>query len=230
MTISSPWVPRLVLGGAAIGLLAAIISIAVGRGGPEKITITGGEQVQELIAGIAQDGAYLGPPDAAVTITVFNDLQCPSCAEYELETVDPLIEEYARTGRARLEFRNFSLGQTETTKSAYGATAAGEQDREWQYVELLFRNQGAAPENTVTDEFLQDVGNAIPDFDLDAWKEAVTSSEVKSRVESDAKLAIDLRLTAQPAIVVSGPNGTRQLEGKPSQADVEAAVAAVGGA
>jgi protein-disulfide isomerase len=217
------------LGALAIGLLAAIISIAVGQGGPEEIRIDGAGQVQELIAGVAQDGPYLGPSDAAVTIAVFNDLQCPSCADYQLETVDPLIEEYARGGQARLEFHNFSLGQTDTTKAAYAATAAGEQDREWQYVELFFRNQDAAPQGTVTDEFLQDIGNAIPDFDLDSWKTARDSPEVKARVESDAKLAIDLRLSAQPAIGVSGPGGTRQLEDKPSQAEVEAAVAAVGG-
>jgi protein-disulfide isomerase len=217
------------LGALAIGLLAAIISIGVGTGGPEKITITGGEQVQQLIAGIAQDGPYLGPSDAAVTITVFNDLQCPSCADYELQTVDPLIEEYARSGTARLEFRNFSLGQTDTTQAAYAATAAGEQDREWQYVDLFFRNQDAAPQHTVTDEFLQDIGNAIPDFDRDAFNQARDSADVKARVESDAQLAIDLRLTAQPAIVVTGPSGTRRLEGKPSVADVEGAVAAVGG-
>jgi len=217
------------LGLGAIGLLAAIISIAVGQGGPEKIKIKGGEQVQQLIAGIAQDGPYLGPSGAAVTIAVFNDLQCPSCADYQLQTVDPLIEEYARTGQARLEFHNFSLGQTDTTKAAYAATAAGEQDREWQYLEMFFRNQGAAPQGTVTDEFLQDIGNAIPDFDLDAWKKARNSPEVRTRVESDVKLAIDLRLPAQPAIAVSGPAGTRQLEDKPSVSDVESAVTAVGG-
>jgi protein-disulfide isomerase len=222
-------VPRLLLGAGGIALFAAIISISVGQGGPEKITITGGEQVQQLIAGIAQDGPYLGPSDAPVTISVFNDLQCPSCADYELGTVDPLIEEYARSGTARLEFRNFSLGQTDTTQAAYAATAAGEQDREWQYVDLFFRNQDAAPQHTVTDEFLTDIGNAIPDFDRDAWNKARESADVKARVESDAQLAIDLRLTAQPAIVVTGPNRTRQLEGKPSVAEVEAAVTAVGG-
>ena len=222
--------PRVLLAAGVIGLLAAIISIAVGQGGPEKIEITGTERVQQLVAGIAQDGPYLGPSDAEVTVTVFNDLQCPSCADYQLGTVDPVIEEYARTGRARLEFRNFSLGQAETTTSAYAATAAGEQDREWQYIELLFRNQEAAPQGTVTDEFLQDIGNAIPDFDLDAWKRARSSAEVKGRVEADAQLAIDLRLTAQPAIVITGPTGEpRKLEGKPSVAEVESAVAAVAG-
>src|SRR5205823_14941707 len=124
------------------------------------------DQVQQLLGGIQEDGPYLGPPDATVTIGVFNDLQCSTCDVYELDTVDPLIEEYARTGKARLEFHNYSLGQAETTKAAYAATAAGEQDREWQFVELFFRNQDAAPGHFVSDQFLDDIGNTITDLDL----------------------------------------------------------------
>src|SRR5436305_8315630 len=122
-------VPRLLLAAGAIGLLGASVSISIGEGGPKVIKISGGDQVQQLIAGIQQDGPYLGTPDAKVTIDVFTDLQCSTCDTYEIETVDPLIEQYARTGKARFEFRNYSLGQAETTKAAYAATAAGAQDR-----------------------------------------------------------------------------------------------------
>ena len=122
--------------------------------------------------------------------------------------------------QARFEFRNFSLGEAETTKAAYAAAAAGEQDREWQYVDLFFRNQDEAPAHTVSDEFLDDIGNAIPDFDLDAWREARDSPEVADRVEADVKLAADLGLPAfGPAVVVSGPNGTKLLEDSPSKED-----------
>jgi len=226
----SPWLPRLLLGAGLIALLTAIVSISVGEGGPQRITIGGGSEVQQLVAGIPQDGPYLGPQGSAVTIAVFNDLQCASCDDYELQTVDPLIEEYARTGDARLEFRHFSLGSAETTAAAYAAAAAGEQDREWQYVELLFRNQDEAPGHTVSDQFLEDIGNAIPDFDLDAWRTARDSAEVKDRVEADGTLAADLKLPAQPAIVVDGPAGTKRLVDSPSKEDVDAAVAAVVGA
>jgi protein-disulfide isomerase len=226
----NPWLPRLLLGAGAVGLLAAVVSLSVGEGGPETIAISGGEQTQQLIAGIPQDGPYLGPSDAAVTITVFNDLQCPSCADYEHDTVNPLIEEYARDRDARLEFRHLSLQEAETTKAAFAAAAAGEQDREWQYVDLLFRNQDEAPARTVSDEFLEDVGSAIPNFDLDAWKRARDSPEVADRVEADVRLAADLRLRGEgPAVVVTGPGGTEVLQDSPSEQDVEAAVAAVGG-
>src|SRR5215212_7825529 len=225
----SRWVPRLLLGAGAVGLGVAIVSLAIGTGGPQVIKIRGAGQVQELLGGIQQDGSSLGPPEGSVTISVFTDLQCSTCDAYEIQVVDPLIEEYARTDRGRLEFHNYSLGQAETTKAAYAATAAGQQDREWQFVELFFRNQDAAPGHTVTDEFLDDLGNTITDLDLDAWRRARESAAVRDRVEADGRLAADLGLRVNgPSIVVDGPAATKVLQDGPSKQEVDAAVAAVG--
>jgi protein-disulfide isomerase len=222
-------VPRLLLGAGAVGLIAAIVSIAVGTGGPKVIKLKGGDEVQELVGGIQQDGADLGPPSAPVTISVFNDLQCSTCDDYEIHTVDPLIEEYARSGEAKLEFHNYSLGQAETTKAAYAATAAGQQDREWQFVETFFRNQNAAPGGMVSEEFLNNIVNSITDLDRDTWQRDMESPEVKARVDADAQLAADYGLRVNgPSIVVEGPGGTKVLQDAPSQQDVEAAVASVG--
>jgi protein-disulfide isomerase len=223
-------VPRLLLGAGAVALSAAIVSISVGTGGPKVIKVLGGVLVLELLGGIQQDGADLGPPDAPVTISVFNDLQCSSCDDYQVHTVDPLIERYARTGQAKFEFRNYSLGQAETTKAAFAATAAGEQDREWLFVDMFFRNQDVAPAHTVSEEFLNDIGNSITELDLNTWRKAMESPEVKARVEADGQLAADYGLRVNgPSIVVEGPGGTKVLQDAPSQQEVEDAVAAVGG-
>ena len=218
--------PRLLLGAGAVGLIAAIVAIAVGTGGPKVIKLKGGDQVQELVGGIQQDGADLGPPSAPVTISVFNDLQCSTCDDYEIHTVDPLIEEYARSGEAKLEFHNYSLGQAETTKAAYAATAAGQQDREWQFVETFFRNHNAAPGGMVSEEFLNNIVNSITDLDRDTWQRDMESPEVKARVDADAQLAADYGLRVNgPSIVVEGPGGTKVLQDAPTQQEVEAAVA-----
>ncbi len=228
--MTTPWLPRLLLGVGIVGVLAAIISISVGTGGPKVIKISGGDGVQELLGGIQQDGAYLGSPDAPVTISLFTDLQCSTCDTYQLDTVDPLIEEYGRGSEVRFQLHNYSLGQADVTQSAYAATAAGDQDREWFFAELFFRNQDEAPSGTVTDEFLDDIGNSITDLDLDTWHNDMASQSVKERVDADQKLAAEygLRIEA-PSIIVDGPGGTKVLQDGPTKAQVDAAVAAVSG-
>jgi len=229
--MSSPWVPRVLLGVGLAGLIGAIISLSVGTGGPKVIKITGGDAVQELLGGVQQNGASLGDPNAPVTVALFTDLQCSTCDTYELETVDPLIEEYARESEVRFEFHNYSLGQAEVTQAAYAATAAGEQDVEWQFADLFFRNQNAAPNGTVTSQFLDDIGNAIDSFstlDVGQWHQDMDSPQVKDSVDADQKLAAQygLRINA-PSIVVVGPSGTKVLQDGPSKAEVDAAVADV---
>jgi protein-disulfide isomerase len=231
--MSSPWVPRVLLGVGLAALVGAIISLSVGTGGPKVIKIIGGDAVQELLGGVQQNGASLGDPNAPVTVALFTDLQCSTCDTYELETVDPLIEENARESDVRFEFHNYSLGQAEVTQAAYAATAAGQQDVEWQFADLFFRNQDAAPNGTVTSQFLDDIGNAIDSFstlDVGQWQRDMDSPEVKDSVDADQKLAAQygLRINA-PSIVVDGPGGTKVLQDGPSKDEVDAAIAQVSG-
>ena len=183
--------------------------------------------MQELYGGVRQDGTRIGDPDAPVTIGVFNDLQCAPCRHYQLHVVDPLVAEYARGSTAQLEFHNFSLGATDTTVAAFAATAAGLEDREWQYIDLFFRNQGQAGPRGVTPQFMNDIANAIPELDSVQWHHDRGSAKVEATVESDAKIAADYKLPAQPAIVVSGANGSRTLDDSPPKRQVDAAVRAL---
>jgi protein-disulfide isomerase len=223
----SPWLPRVVLGVLGLAVLAAIVSISVGQGGSDRVTISGAGEMQQLIGGIQQDGAYIGDPDAPVTATVFNDLQAPIGADFQLDVVDPLIEEYVRTGDVRLELRHYSFTGRATNLAAYGAVSAGEQDRQWQFADLFFRNQNEAPGATVTDEFLRDIANAVPELDAEAWEDDLDSAEVADRVEADGDLATQLEVPAAPAVVVTGPTTTRELDDGPTLSEIEAAIASV---
>jgi protein-disulfide isomerase len=218
-------VPRVLLALAVIALASGIISIAVGNGGPGAPALIGGvNDVQRIFGGIHQDDAYLGPDDADVTITVFNDIQCKPCGSYEIDVVDPLVEEYARTGEARLEFRHFPLAANPTTLAAIAAEAAGVQDRQWQYLDTFVRNQEAISKEVLDEDVLREVAEAVPELDVDQWESDYDDPASEQRVRDDASLGDDLKLTAEPAVVVSGPGGQRQLTESPSDAEIEAAV------
>lgn len=212
-----------------VGVIAAIYSISVGSGGPQAQRIGGVNDVQRIFGGIAQDGAYLGPQDGETTITVFNDLQCGPCAEWEIDTVDPLVEEYARTDEARLEFRHFSLAPNDTTLAAIAAEAAGVQERQWQYLDTFVRNIDETRTRAIDEEYLREVAEAVPELEPEQWAEDFNSPEAEELVREDAMLAAELKLPAEPAVVVSGPGGQRQLIETPTLEQIEAAVAQVSG-
>jgi protein-disulfide isomerase len=220
-------VPRVLLIVGGVAVIAAIVSIAVGEGGPTAADVSGVNDVQRIFGGIEQDGAYLGPGDAETTVTVFNDIQCDPCAGYEIEVIDPLVEEYARTGTARFEFRHFSLAPNDTTLAAIASEAAGAQARQWQYLDTFVRNQDLAISRDVDEDVLREIAEAVPQLEVDRWQEDFEAPESEELVRADAMLAAELELPADPAVVVSGPGGQRELTESPSAAAIESAITGV---
>jgi protein-disulfide isomerase len=212
---------------AAIGI-AAIASLSLDEGETDPIEITGASSVQRLLGGIRQLDQRLGDDDAAVTIEVFNDLQCEPCAAWQLDVVEPLIEDEVRAGEAKLLFRHFTTSERASTLAAFGAVAAGEQGDEWQFLELFFRNQAEAAEHGVTDEFLERIAGAILEFNVERWQQDFDDPEVQERIDADAELAGQRRLPGEPAVVVTGPGGDRELVESPPLEEIEAAIAEVG--
>ena len=79
-----------------------------------------------------------------------------------------------------------------------------------------------------TDEdFLTDVARAVPELELEVWQEDRLAPEALETVEADADEAVDLKLSADPAVIVTGPGGEERLEGAPTSEEIEAAVEAV---
>jgi protein-disulfide isomerase len=208
--------------------LFVIASLSLDKGDEDPIEITGASEVQKLVGGIQQDGRVLGDDSAPVTVQVFNDLQCPHCADYELDVIDPLIENEVRDGDVKLEFHHFSTGARNTGLAAYGAVDAGIQDYQWQFIELFFRNQDEAKDKGVTDEFLEKVAGAILEFNVERWQNDFDNDEVQGAVEDDANLVADLKLPAEPAVIVDGPTQTIKLIEQPSLDDIRAAIEQAG--
>jgi protein-disulfide isomerase len=218
------WIPITLLSVAAIALLAALISISVGENTVEDYRIEEAGEVQQLIAGIRQLDDRLGPEDAPVSIEVFIDIQIPSGAQYMADVVDPLIEEYVRTEEANMILRHFPLGPKPVTEGSIAAEAAGFQDRQWQFAELYARNLELAPEQGITQGFLNEVAAVVPKLDVTQWEEDVESGEAEELAAADEQIAAESAFSAAPAVIVTGAGGTEVMEDGPSLEEVEAAI------
>ena len=228
----SPWVPRVLLAVLVVCVGYAIIAIAVGEGGPQAVEIEGRPEVQRLIAGIRQEEERLGSSDAPVEIELFTDIRSVPGAEFQSEVVNPVISEYVRTERAQINLRHNSFGRTAVTEAAIAADAAGAQGHQWQYAELVLRNLGIVDEDGVDEEFLGEIAEVTPGLDADEWEvefadELALQSDdpdYESAVDADGKLAFELKLPAQPVMLVTGPGGSETLDEVPTLDEARLAI------
>jgi protein-disulfide isomerase len=226
-----PRLVGLIVLAVVVGLLGfAIVSISIGTGTEGQIKITGAEETQSLLGGIQEDGARIGPGDAPVTVQIFNDLQCDPCSDWNRDVVVPLIGGPVRAGQIQMIFHHFPISPASGFfLGSYAAVAAAKQDYEWQFIELFFANQDEAKKHGATQDFLNNVARAIGvgNFNVEQWQNDMNDSDIVQTLKDDETLAADRHLPAEPAVVVGGPNGTRQLIESPSLADVQAAIAQV---
>jgi protein-disulfide isomerase len=217
------------LGGILIVGLFVIASLSLDEGDTEEIEITGAGEVQQLVGGIRQLGPRLGLEDAPVTVELFSDVQCEPCADYQLETIDPLIADEVRGGDVKLIFHHYSMDADRATGvGGFGAVAAGLQDHQWQFIELFMRNQDEAPNDVISQPFLDQVANGVLNLNVEQWQRDF-NEEIRETLEEDEMLAVHRRLPLEPAVVVTGPRGDRELIESPSLDEIRAAIDQVSG-
>ena len=67
------------------------------------------------------DTPYIGNPEAPLTIAYWTDYQCPFCKRFESDTLNQVIEQYVKTGKAKIAFKDFPfLGNDSLTDALYG--------------------------------------------------------------------------------------------------------------
>lgn len=158
---------RLWLLGASFTLVAVLVAIAIGVSGDEDEagTTTGkpehAAEVLKLYDGIPQRGTELGNPKAPYTLVEFADLQCPFCGEFARDALPEVVRRYVRTGKVKLVFRSLKFIGEDSEEAARMAQAAGQQNKLFQFVDLVFHNQGAEKSGWVDDAYLRRIAAAV---------------------------------------------------------------------
>lgn len=221
-----------ILAVAAGALLVGIIGMATREPGNEYDDVVGVGDMRQIFGGVRQLDDRLGEEDAPVQMQLFLDAQSETYRDQFLETVPPLVTGPVRDGRLKLLYRNRSLTRNATELSFYGIEAAANQGYGWQFAYLMFRNQEAAKEQGLDDEFLTRLAEAIEYLDLEEWKRDFArgkeeGSQMNADLQAEDEIAIGLKIRDKPAATVNGPNGTVTVQDAPDLAELEAAMAEV---
>jgi protein-disulfide isomerase len=216
------------VGIAAVGIAAGLIVVSVvGSGGKKAApaavtssasstttapggTANGTAATKELFRGIPQRLNVLGNPQAPVTMVEFADLQCPFCREFALGGLPAIVREYVRPGKVKLVFAGLAFIGPDSEAALRATYAAGLQSRLWEFLDLLYRNQGAENSGWVTDGLLREVGSSIAGLDVDAMLAARQTAEVDNAILATNQQANSAHVNSTPTFFAGRTGGTLQ--------------------
>lgn len=92
-----------------------------------------------------------GDENAPVTIVEFSDYQCPFCRSFYESSLPQIREQYVKTGKARIVFKDFPLSfHPDAPKAAEAARCAGDQGKYFDMHDAIYQGQGPANLGTVS--------------------------------------------------------------------------------
>ena len=205
--------------------------------------ITGDDYIGKVVnviryhntSGISTDGdPFLGMAGAPIDIIAFIDIQCPSCIRFHVVTLPDLEEQYLNTGLARLTYRDFPdrNAYPNAVNAAAAAKCAGDQDRYWEYRDVLSDRAGywgdlsRARALAQFESYAETIG-----LDRDMFLVCLNSGEHTPEVITDYTDGISYGVDATPTLFVGNAHtGYYQISGSPSYAEIQSVIHYVLGA
>lgn len=83
-------------------------------------------------------GNAIGSDTAPLTLTIFEDFQCPFCLRFSATQEPALIQEYVQTGKLKIVHLNLVRLGAESTQAALASMCAVDQDKYWDYYYQLY--------------------------------------------------------------------------------------------
>lgn len=221
----------LIATGAAVLLVVALIVVQqVTKGSsnrPDPSRLAGIPDVQAEFSGLRESGGTIGKAGAPVTITEYGDLRCPICKSFDNEVVPTLVEDYVRTGKAKLRFRLWPILGPNSVTAAQAGYAAARQNALWRYAALTYLNQGDENVSWFSTAFARSAAQAIglnlAQFDTDRASPAANAAIAQVNGEASR-----LGFNGTPSIRISGPGGAATVAA--TLAGIQAGVTKASGA
>lgn len=144
------------------------------------------------------DDPSWGAADAPVTIIEFSDFQCPFCGRFHEQTYPRLRENYG--DQIRFVYRDYPILQIHPNAalSAQAANCAGDQNKYWEYHDLLLTNQDRSARTDLGDFAAQ------LELDMTVFDECLDSGRYEQEVNADMQDGNRYGVRGTPTFFING--------------------------
>jgi len=143
----------------------------------------------------------MGNENAPITILEWGDYQCTFCYKFHQDTLDIINEDFIKTGKVKLVFKDFPLNGPDSLLAAEAAYCAQDQEKYWQYHDELYKNWGGERTGWVTRDSLEKFGTTV-NLDLNKFNNCLDEQKYQEKVISLHEFGKEIGIDATPSFLV----------------------------
>lgn len=159
---------------------------------------------EEQIGKLPDDDAVKGSASAPITLVEFSDFQCPYCGKFWKDTLPQIEENYVKTGKVKLVYRDFPLPfHPQAQPAALASECAHEQGKFWEMHDAIFENQKEWAGQEGAGDFFKAYGKKIG-LNGKQFDECMKSKKYASEVMKDVVDGSAVGVGGTPGFFVNG--------------------------
>ena len=133
----------------------------------------------------------------------FSDFQCPFCGRFYVQTESQIDEAYIQSGKVRFGYFNFAFLGPESTWAAEGAECASDQDKYWEYHDVLYSSQSGENQGAFNKDNLKKFAEGLG-LDTSAFNECLDSGKYTQLIQDESSMASSIGVRSTPTFLING--------------------------
>lgn len=154
---------------------------------------------REVKVSVTETDPSIGNPDAPVTLIAFEDFECPFCQRFSEQTLPLLIQNEIKNGKVRLVWKDFPLSIHSYAQKAHeAARCAWEQDKFWEYHDVLFGSKNKLGINDLK-RYAKELG-----LDENQFSNCLDSGKYAALIREKVNEGVASGVSGTPSFLVNG--------------------------
>jgi len=143
----------------------------------------------------------IGEKNAKITILEFGDYQCTFCHKFHQQTLDDIKKTYINTGMVNFTYKDLPVNGAASVLAAEAAFCAEEQNKYWEYHNMLFDNWAGERTGWVTDNSLLNFAKQS-NLDINQFTECMKNHKYQQKVIENQEFAKSVGINATPSFLI----------------------------
>jgi protein-disulfide isomerase len=150
---------------------------------------------------IENGSPFMGNINAPITIVEWGDYQCTFCYKFHQNTLDIINEDFIKTGKVKIIFKDFPLNGVDSKLAAEASYCAQDQEKYWKYHDELYKNWGGERTGWITRESLDKFAETV-DLDLKKFNKCLDDHKYENKVDLLYEFGKEIGIDATPSFLV----------------------------